>query len=590
MALVAAHASICWAGTCGVCRREAKEEWRYCPYCASTLAGFREGKDDAGKLLIGIEGPASKVYRDPRSFKGRRGGDATVKLARGEYEPVQLVLYPVPVGKGAERRTFTWDVTDLTGPRGRMDRGSVSISPVGYVQPKPEHYGQDYAGAHPDPLSPSAERGQHAVSAAVGELQPLWVLVHAPPGTPAGDYAGTITIREGPQTVATVGLRTHVWDFTLPDEMHLPAAFDFYDIRPSYPRGEGESAEAWGQRIASIERAYYTDMLRHRISPIRNLGYPRFIGVEKGVFRFDFSDFDRNHDLYVGQMHQPRFALAPEWPGWGTSDFERWKPDKWIGFRSPTALKETFRAIGEHCQSRGWLDKAYIYSIDEHPGEWTRKICALIHEGHPRIKNLLTIMVQEGYPDTDIWCPRMYELTPDRLELGRKFQRAGKELWVYTSGPRPPFPTLMLDWDLINCRIIPWMCWKFDLDGYLYWCINYWKGSPWENPAPYPRQNGNGFLYYPGRDGPVGSLRLEALRDGLEDYEYLWLLRDRVRQCREKGVAAEKVAEAEGLLQIGDAVVSYFDKFTYDPRLVYNMRERVAMQIEILNGLRGEVR
>ncbi|MEJ7677177.1 MAG: DUF4091 domain-containing protein [Segetibacter sp.] len=49
--------------------------------------------------------------------------------------------------------------------------------------------------------------------------------------------------------------------------------------------------------------------------------------------------------------------------------------------------------------------------------------------------------------------------------------------------------------------------------------------------------NGEGSLVYPGDftkeytkqpnvDGPVSSIRFELLREGIEDYEYLWMLKD----------------------------------------------------------------
>jgi hypothetical protein len=47
-----------------------------------------------------------------------------------------------------------------------------------------------------------------------------------------------------------------------------------------------------------------------------------------------------------------------------------------------------------------------------------------------------------------------------------------------------------------------------------------------------PRKCGDGMLLYPGNkvgiDGPVGSLRLEVLRDGLEDFDYLALADQRL--------------------------------------------------------------
>jgi hypothetical protein len=570
------------AKDCGTCLRALEGGWRYCPYCGARIGGFHLGKGDAGRLLLGVEGPTKKVYREPGTFEGMMESEAKISLARGEYEAVQVVLYPVPRGKVSAGHTYSYSVTDLVGENGRIDKNEISVSPIGYVYPSPQYYGQDYGGAHPDPLWPSPNYRPGTVRARDGELQPLWYLVHATRETPSGDYSGTMTIKEGKGVVAEVRISVHVWDFELPSEMHFPAAFDFYSIKKMYPKRPGEFSENWHRRIMSLKRLYYTDMLEHRVSPMRNLGYPRFLGIKGGEFAFDFNDFDEKYRFYVTRHHQPRFAIAPEWSGWGTPEFEKWKPLGWIGFRNPTSLKATFRAIGNHLEERGWLEGAYIYSIDEHPGKWTKGIDALIHEAHPGLKNLLTIMVQEGYPNVDIWCPRMYELTPERLSLGKKFQRDGKELWIYTSGPTPPFPTLVLDWDLINCRIIPWMCWKFGLDGYLYWCINYWVKNPWETTATYPMQNGGGFLYYPGRNGPVGTLRLEALRDGLEDYEYLWLLKDYLGKVTKKGkeMPPPALEEVKQLLRVDDSVVRYFNDFAYDPKLLYNNREKVAEQIE----------
>jgi len=52
--------------------------------------------------------------------------------------------------------------------------------------------------------------------------------------------------------------------------------------------------------------------------------------------------------------------------------------------------------------------------------------------------------------------------------------------------------------------------------------------KPYEEPArnsPTWPTNGEGFLLYPGVDygikGPVGSIRLEACRDGVEDFELI---------------------------------------------------------------------
>ncbi len=71
--------------------------------------------------------------------------------------------------------------------------------------------------------------------------------------------------------------------------------------------------------------------------------------------------------------------------------------------------------------------------------------------------------------------------------------------------------------------------------------MSYWRGveDPWTDPKTLDRRNtrpnsedhlwnGDGTLAYPGRaagyEGIATSLRLKALRDSIEDYEYLAIL------------------------------------------------------------------
>ena len=83
---------------------------------------------------------------------------------------------------------------------------------------------------------------------------------------------------------------------------------------------------------------------------------------------------------------------------------------------------------------------------------------------------------------------------------------------------------------------------------FLYWAANFWNQTPdpWLDPVTYISGfdcsggwvlNGEGSLIYPGDQtkrytgqpdviGPVSSIRMELLREGIEDYEYLWMLKD----------------------------------------------------------------
>ena len=110
--------------------------------------------------------------------------------------------------------------------------------------------------------------------------------------------------------------------------------------------------------------------------------------------------------------------------------------------------------------------------------------------------------------------------------------------WSFTAYDRSPFPNPgIIDHPGQNARILPWMAWTNDIDGLYYHQLTDWDTNPWEEPFTNYLANGDGFLFYPPRDDSVGfdpcnptsnrlipSIRLELLREGLEDYAYLRLL------------------------------------------------------------------
>ena len=84
---------------------------------------------------------------------------------------------------------------------------------------------------------------------------------------------------------------------------------------------------------------------------------------------------------------------------------------------------------------------------------------------------------------------------------------------------------------------MPWYCFKYGADAFEFWGSTWWTFNPWKygwhafvkegggeqvkHPVRYP--NGDGYIAYPGEDigvsGPVPSIRLIAIREGVDDYE-----------------------------------------------------------------------
>ncbi len=129
------------------------------------------------------------------------------------------------------------------------------------------------------------------------------------------------------------------------------------------------------------------------------------------------------------------------------------------------------------------------------------------------------------------------------------------ELWTYTcTAPKYPYSTYHIDDYLVSARLLYWMMYEYNIVGNLYWMTNLYTYRTqndsnldkylvnyYETPLHFPMANGDGFLVYPGREygifGPVGTIRLHAVRDGIEDYDLLYELEE---YYKERGIDGDK--------------------------------------------------
>ena len=168
-----------------------------------------------------------------------------------------------------------------------------------------------------------------------------------------------------------------------------------------------------------------------------------------------------------------------------------------------------------------------------------------------RIKNL----------NVDLMCPILDWLKPANVS---DCVEKGLDMWMYTSlEPWKPFLNFRVDNELWQSRLLLWQTAQLRMTGFLYWGLNFWKNpkagdpkgatnkplevsklsSPFIDPKdwdlvslkpgsldPDKMNVGDGQLTYagllPGGEVlPLASARLHAVRDGIEDYGYLALLR-----------------------------------------------------------------
>ncbi len=542
----------------------------------------------------------------------RIGSAVQISAAGNEYEAAQLVLTP-----RESLRECRLSVSDLVTESGaRIPASEVDIRTVEYLlvaRPTDEVGSVDH---WPDPLPLHTE----ATALEAGRNQPFWITVHIPSGTPAGDYLGEIEIATEQRSWG-VPLQVHVWGFDLPEETHVRSGFGLWQsgiTRYHNLETEAEQAEVFD--------LYLRSFAEHRVAPYS-------VGAEIGVDwressagvmepELDFSAFDESARHALDELGFNSFVLDLEGLGGGT--FHSRRLGNIAGFEQGTpeheaAFTRYVRAVQDHLEARGWLDRAYVYWFDEpaeRDYEFVRDGMELIRRAGPKLTRMLTEQpTPELYGAVDLWCIPTYMLDEESVQ---RRKAAGEEIWWYLcTGPKAPYFTLFLDHHGTEMRLWLWETWKYGLDGILVWQTNYWTSraaypgpavqNPWEDAMSWtsgystaagvrnPWGNGDGrFFYPPNRDpandksthlgGPVPSIRWELLRDGIEDYEYFWLLREEIARLRGSGADPSVYREAEKLLEVPPEVCSSLTHFTTTPEPIHQHRARLAEAIERLRG------
>lgn len=518
------------------------------------------GSGNRPDYVVGFASSLIKIFRDfEDTDKLEFKRDFKLALAKKEFEAFQVVV--IPLGKDLSRvRIF------ISSENAGLElKRNIKVFQVGYVKTSKPYYNVLRVGLWPDPLIPLEEKKNLFLKKR--KLYPFWIRVFSG-GLRGGLYKFELIIKPENSETLVVPFTLRIWNFSLPEVTHLRTGFGLYPyyIEKFYL---SESSISSKKALENILELYYRNMLEHRISPIRNIPNP-LLKFKDGEVEFDFKDFNQKAELYLRKLHQNSFAIGVEWK---RGDSRQWID--WYGLSSRENLMRFFREVGRQLEEKGFIDKAYTYIFDE-TFHRVREITSYIHQANPRLKNLVTMYPDFSYPDVDIWCMKINEANP---KIIKEVKKRGKEAWIYISSPHPPYPNFVIDTQALDYRVVGLLCWKFNLDGLLYWCVNRWNTDPWKNPMNFPRQNGNGFLYYPYHKNLVESIRLELIRDGIEDYEYLYLLNTLIRNSSSTKVSKEILS----LLEVN--FIDSFSNFSRDPQVLLDFRKKVAEAIVSLKEL-----
>lgn len=511
-----------------------------------------------------------RVFREDVQIRGEN--EAHIRCAKGETSSCQIVA----ANTGTQPlRNVNLKWTHLIGPEGTDP--VMTLFRVHFVEVKrPSNLTGAKAGWYPDGLipfvdpytgfKPKPDRFQAAgIDIPAGQCQPYWLDVTVPRQCTAGDYRGLVRVTaEGFQQDVPINLK--VWDFSLPESPALPTHFGLTGeaIQKNFQVAQGRP------RYQQLLERSWAVFEEHRLS----------LNSIPPVPRDQATGHARVTKAYLAEVksfierRRPRICHIPLHVNWPFNDGLGADINKLA-----TYLGDIDRMLHEN----PWIPPAFIYVIDEPRSESAyellNRLGQVVRDNSTKILNLSTgeLRTDKGWAPIedvlDIWVYDWLYWDPTAVA---KRKAEGKRVWCYTAlSTKRRTPLWLTDAPILDYSVPFWICWSLKLDGVLYWRVLS-KGispEPWIDPITFKVGdipfNGEGCLMLAGMpagvDGPLPTVRMKAIRDGLQCYDYLYLLAERGgREISDR--LAQKLAPS-------------FDQWNPDFRVYLEAREQLAREI-----------
>lgn len=374
--------------------------------------------------------------------------------------------------------------------------------------------------------------------------QPLWLQVGVPYGTAPGTYTGQVrVVADGVQEALPISVR--VFPVTLPQPNQVDGSLltAFHVAAESYGNKAASLFEASPQRAA---QSLYPFLASYRISP-NSWGY----GAPQARVGYTSDKRwwkDAQANMLAEAGGRPFAAMAIPISN------NRTAPHNDIAGLSPNQPQEWcsyLRAVHDFWSQEGWLDSfPYVYGMDEPGLSGFRTVAQqatvshacfpgskVIVTGNPSLRN--RFLWNGGSDDVDAWVvlsarfygkytvPKLSRAgksnATEKLQLIDAARSRGAQIWAYTY-PGTQTPGFTATEPLSDSRVFFLWAALEHVQGVLYG-----EGTTSYQTAvdPYDRLAASGgyVLVYPGASGPVPSARLEQIRNGIEDWEVLDIVR-----------------------------------------------------------------
>lgn len=496
------------------------------------LSGCSSGKAEDYITFVSVD-PLEKIFRETVFFSP---ADNVVEAGLGEYATFQFALRSaVPLNKVK----IKVDEPQNGKVKLSVDKtGLVKYVHVSRLTPNPANDRLvPLSGFYPDPIVDAAP-----FNLKPNDTQPFWITIKIPASTPAGQYTGEVKLVarvSGKKISFKQEIKIIVYPVDLTSTSLLVTNWFFDDKLEQC--NNNNPVEPFSERYWELVEKLVKTMTAYRqnvawIDPLALTQCTK----EDTLWKFNFDHFNRMARLLIGTGSMKRLEgkqIATRETNW-TSRFVMQLPvtsDSMVKLpltdNQVTDFYSSFiPALRKNLESNGW-DKIYMQHIADEPITENRQsykeISAFIKSLWPEVKVIEACHSNDLVGSVDVWVPQMNFLEED-FEFYKSRQESGEEVWYYTClAPQGEYANRFLELPLIKTRLLHWVNFRYGITGYLHWGFNYWNKEPWNETSGIITESGNilpggdSWIVYPAFDKIYSSVRLEAMRDGIADYELL---------------------------------------------------------------------
>ena len=447
-------------------------------------------------------------------------------------------------------------VSGFRSDHGEINEKRTSVSVVRYVLTDEFPGGNDRSdkGKFPVHLKPDLLSKSNSFILDTPGTRPVWISVDIPADAPAGIYKGTIS-RQSASGIVNHPITLEVQDRLLPP----PSAWSFHlDLwQNPFAVARYHGVELWSKE--------HLELLKPLLKKLADAGqkcitatlidkpwgdgagngpsfdpYGSMISWTRkrnGIWEYDYSAFDQYVSLAMecGINKQINcYSMVP------ISNKFTWFDEE----TSKNTVKELFPGTAEyeniwrnflvdfkaHLKKKGWLNKTAI-ALDEREQDEMKKMFRFLKETAPEFK-----IAMAGFYYEDI-NPSIYDFSSNWRHTGKisgdvleSRKKSGLKTTYYVACMIPKPNNFTFSPPSESCYE-GWFASAMGFDGFLRWAYNSWTENPTIDSRYTRWPSGDTYLVYP---DALSSIRFERLREGIQDYEKIRILRKELTENTSK--------------------------------------------------------